>query len=282
MTSNYFNPSFLRSFPKAFFTRCFFLKREKKTKKDPSRNIAEDLLLLCFQMWRAGGQGSARLACRPPHHHHYGGGARLMCGDVLPLQAADHRRRGCGGLLLRFTATSTRTTPATATATLKKSEMVRRAITGRPGATAGVLAEDMEGAVGAVGRLLASPHARDQEAGRALATDLLARQPLPPIGGGAPTALLASARCSPSVLQAIAANSPTEVRTPTPSFPLLLLRRGSGRVVLVVVVVVVGLVVVVCVPVVVMAGAHRSFLLLTHGSGHAVQALAVLKRMERR
>jgi hypothetical protein len=248
--------------------------KTKKTKEGLG-TLAEDLLLLLllrFQMWRAGGQGSARLACRSPHHH-YGGGARLMSGDVLPLQAADHRRRACGGLLLRFAATSTKTTPAT----LKKSEMVRRAITGRPGAAAGVLAEDMEGAVGAVGRLLASPHARDQEAGRTLATDLLARQPLPPIGGGAPSALLASARCSPSVLQAIAANSPAEVHTPTPPSP----PSPSS----VAVVVVVG------------GGGGGSGgggsggdgwcspelpSLLTHGSGHAVQALAVLKRMERR
>jgi hypothetical protein len=199
-----------------------------------------------------------------------------MCGDVLP---AEHRRRGSGGALLRFAATSTRTTPATATATLRRGQwaaslVVRRAITGRPGA-AGVLAEDMEGAVGAVGRLLASPHARDQEAGRTLATDLLARQPLPP-GGGAPSALLASARCSPSVLQAIATNSPAEVRTPnTPTSPPPLLLSppivrtsssssrwvGGG-------------------------GGHGwcspELPLLTHGSGHGVQALALLKRMERR
>jgi hypothetical protein len=196
-----------------------------------------------------------------------------MCGDVLP---AEHRRRGSGGALLRFAATSTRTTPATATATLRRGQwaaslVVRRAITGRPGA-AGVLAEDMEGAMGAVGRLLASPHARDQEAGRTLATDLLARQPLPP-GGGAPSALLGSARCSPSVLQAIATNSPAEVRTPQP--PLLLpffFPPPPDRTHVVVVVVIAAAAAAAggwwwWWVVVVMAGAHRSFLSSPMGRG---------------
>jgi hypothetical protein len=148
---------------------------------------------------------TARMAVRPARL----GGPRLL-GCEQPAGRWPRGLREGAGIQLRCSGVPL-TTSATPPLLWTIAPAARRLATAAA-ATSGTppdrraTATDMESAVETVGRLLASPRARDKEAGRTLAAQLLAQQqPLP----DGPT--LSS--CSPSTLQAIAAASPTKVRS---------------------------------------------------------------------